>query len=88
MKYSTIIGLVLSVVGLFLFILQEPDYTDKDFYIAGFLGLGIGLILGGFMGFAQKKRNKIVKTVLKPAEETTPAKESNSNPVEESGVKL
>ncbi|AFL97654.1 hypothetical protein [Ornithobacterium rhinotracheale] len=65
MKYSTIIGLVLLVVGLILYILQAPDYTAKEFYIAGFLGLGIGLLLGGFMGYAQKKRKKVIEKVVK-----------------------
>lgn len=65
MKYSTIIGLVLLVVGLVLYIIQEPDYTVKEFYIAGFMGLGVGLLLGGFMGYAQKKRKKVIEKVVK-----------------------
>ena len=69
MKYSTIIGLVLLAVGLVLYITLEPvEYTEKEFYIAGFLGLGVGLLIGGFLGFAQKKRKEVVETVFKPAE--------------------
>ena len=48
MTYSSIIGLLLTAIGLLLFILQEPDYTYKEFYIAAMLGLGIGLLIGGF----------------------------------------
>nr|WP_153841619.1 hypothetical protein [Ornithobacterium rhinotracheale] len=85
MKYSTIIGLVLLVVGLVLYIMQEPDYTAKEFYIAGFMGLGIGLLLGGFMGYAQKKRKKIVEQVVKPAPQnhTEPTATTTDNKTEE-----
>ncbi|MBV7441442.1 hypothetical protein KRX57_08405 [Weeksellaceae bacterium TAE3-ERU29] len=80
MKYSTIIGLVLLVVGLILFIVNRPDYMNENFYTAGFLGLGIGLLIGGFLGFAQKKRKKVVETVFKPAEPV------NTSPIEEQKV--
>ncbi|MRJ09418.1 hypothetical protein EDL99_11215 [Ornithobacterium rhinotracheale] len=70
MKYSTIIGLVLLVVGLVLYIVQAPEYTEPAFYVAGFLGLGVGLLFGGFMGYAQKKRQKIVNQVVAPAPQT------------------
>lgn len=66
MKYTSIIGLLLTVIGLILYILQEPDYTYKEFYIAAFLFLGIGLFFGGIMGFLQKKRNKIIQPKVEP----------------------
>lgn len=82
MTYSTIIGLILTAVGLLLYILQEPDYTYKEFYIAAILGLGIGLFFGGIMGYAQKKRKKIVETKFenKPQESfhSTTTTEDNS----------
>lgn len=87
MKYSTTIGLVLLVVGLVLFIMEQPNYTNPNFYIAGFLGLGIGLILGGFMGFLQKKRKKVVETVFKPAEPSKTTIE-NKEVEDESGLKF
>lgn len=66
MKYSSIVGLVLTVIGLFLFIIQEPDYTYKEFYIAVFLAGGIGLIIGGILGYLQKKRKIVIKEVETP----------------------
>lgn len=61
MKYSSIIGLVLLVVGLALYILFQIDFTEPEFFTGATLGIGIGLFLGGIMGFAQKKRKKIVQ---------------------------
>ena len=61
MTYSSIIGLLLTAIGLFLYIVQEPDYTYKEFYIAAMLGAGLGLLIGGFLGYAQKKRKKIIE---------------------------
>lgn len=69
MTYSTIVGLVLTVIGLLLFILQEPDYTYKEFYIAALLAGGLGLFLGGIMGYIQKKRKKVIEPKLTPKEQ-------------------
>lgn len=89
MKYSTIIGLVLLAVGLVLYIVQEPVYyTDKEFYIAGFLGLGIGLLIGGFLGFAQKKRKKVVENVFKPAEPVHTSSIESEKVEDNSGLKF
>lgn len=82
MTYSTIVGLMLTVIGLFLFILQEPDYTYKEFYIATLLAGGIGLFLGGIMGYAQKKRKKVVDPKFTSRESDRMLKE------EDSGLKL
>ncbi|MCT7905041.1 Uncharacterised protein [Candidatus Ornithobacterium hominis] len=82
MTYSTIVGLMLTVIGLFLFILQEPDYTYKEFYIATLLAGGIGLFLGGIMGYAQKKRKKVVDPKFTYREKDRMLKE------EDSGLKL
>lgn len=87
MTYSTIIGLLLTAVGLLLFILQEPDYTYKEFYIAALLGLGIGFLLGGIMGYAQKKRKKIVEPKFETKTEST-FKRASVEPKDESGLKL
>ncbi|MXV38432.1 hypothetical protein GO491_07030 [Flavobacteriaceae bacterium Ap0902] len=85
MKYSTIIGLLLTAVGLLLYILQEPDYTYKEFYIAALLGLGIGLFLGGIMGYAQKKRKKIVEPKFESKKTDTFI---NKDIEDDSGLKL
>lgn len=82
MTYSTIVGLMLTVIGLFLFILQEPDYTYKEFYIATLLAGGIGLFWGGIMGYAQKKRKKVVDLKFTSRESDRMLKE------EDSGLKL
>lgn len=89
MKYSTIIGLLLLAVGLVLYILQEPDYSMKEFYIGGFIGLGVGLFLGGIMGFLQKKRKKVVEHVITPAKPVQTIADKPVNTQDEnSGIKL
>lgn len=85
MTYSTIIGLILTSVGLLLFIMLEPDYTYKEFYTASILSLGVGLLLGGFMGYAQKKRKKIVQPKFEHKEE---GKFKSNKTQNESGLKL
>lgn len=87
MTYSTIIGLILTAVGLLLYILQEPQYTYKEFYIAALLGLGIGLFFGGIMGYAQKKRKKVVEPKFESKPQET-FKTSTTEDVDNSGLKL
>lgn len=86
MTYSTIIGLLLTAVGLLLFILQEPDYTFKEFYIAAIMGLGIGLFFGGIMGYAQKKRKKIVEPTFES--KAPDAFKNQPTTSDDSGLKL
>ncbi|MDO5509869.1 MAG: hypothetical protein Q4F57_04175 [Weeksellaceae bacterium] len=83
MTYSTISGLVLTVLGLILFIVQKPDTEYKEFYIAAILGLGIGILIGGLMGFAQKRRTKTVQVTKTPhtgqTADTVVPREKNSS---------
>ena len=88
MTYSTIIGLLLTAVGLLLYILQEPDYTYKEFYIAALLGLGIGLFFGGILGYAQKKRKKVVETTFETKSGDKFRNEDVTTPEDSSGLKL
>lgn len=88
MTYSSIIGLLLTAIGLLLFILQEPDYTYKEFYIAAMLGGGIGLLIGGIMGYAQKKRKKIVEPKFETKPEASFKNQPTETPTDESGLKL
>ncbi|MGI9527939.1 MAG: hypothetical protein ACR2MS_12600 [Weeksellaceae bacterium] len=87
MTYSTIIGLLLTAVGLILYILQEPDYTYKEFYIAALLGLGVGFLIGGIMGYAQKKRKKIIEPKFEPKANDT-FKNKTIVEDDDSGLKL
>lgn len=87
MTYSTIIGLILTAVGLLLYILQEPQYTYKEFYIAALLGLGIGLFFGGIMGYAQKKRKKVVEPKFENKPQDT-FKNPTTDNEDKSGLKL
>lgn len=88
MTYSTIIGLVLTALGLILYILEEPDFTYPEFRTAGILGLGIGLLVGGILGYAQKKRKRVVENTF----ETKPAETFRSETIRDrepdSGLKL
>lgn len=88
MTYSTIIGLVLTVIGLFLYIINEPDYTYKEFYIAGMLGLGIGFLVGGFLGYAQKKRKKIIQPKFEQKTEASFKETPKDSISDDSGLKL
>lgn len=88
MTYSSIIGLLLTAIGLLLYILQEPDYTYKEFYIAAMLGLGIGLLIGGFLGYAQKKRKKIVEPKFESKTSSTFRDETLESQKDDSGLKL
>lgn len=88
MTYSTIIGLLLTAVGLLLYILQEPDYTYKEFYIAAILGLGIGLFLGGILGYAQKKRKRIVEPRFETKTTDTFRQEEIVHKDDQSGLRL
>lgn len=52
------------------------------------LGLGIGLLIGGFLGFAQKKRKKIIAPHFESKTEST-FKEITEDPnSDDSGLKL
>lgn len=88
MTYSSIIGLLLTAIGLFLYIVQEPDYTYKEFYIAAMLGVGIGLLIGGFLGYAQKKRKKIIEPKFESKTEASFKNDPINKIDEESGLKL
>lgn len=88
MTYSSIIGFLLTAIGLLLFILQEPDYTYKEFYIAAMMGLGLGLLIGGFLGYAQKKRIKVIEPTFETKTESSFRNESITSVEDESGLKL
>lgn len=88
MTYSTIVGLIFTVIGLFLYIINEPDYTYKEFYIAGMLGLGIGLLIGGFLGFAQKRRKKIIQPQFEQKKEAHFKESAKDSLPDDSGLNL
>jgi len=58
MKNLTIIGLVLLALSLLLFYLTANNFTINDLgmpHIMGILGgIGIGLIIGGMVGYVSK----------------------------------
>jgi len=59
MKYTTIIGILLIALGVtaYFFGNSEIDelFGSKEFLIGLLFGGGIGLLLGGFLGWLYKK---------------------------------
>lgn len=59
MRYTTIIGLLLVALGVtaYFFGNSEIDelFGSKEFLIGLLFGSGIGLLLGGFLGWLYKK---------------------------------
>ncbi|MDO5654690.1 MAG: hypothetical protein Q4G27_00955 [Flavobacteriaceae bacterium] len=88
MTYSTIIGLVLTAIGLLWYIIEEPNLSLKEFPIAAILGLGIGLFIGGIMGYAQKKRKKIVEPKLETHPQDQFRQQDLTRNDDQSGLKL
>lgn len=58
MKNLTIIGLVLLALSVLLFYLTSPNFTIDDLgmpHIMGIMGgIGVGLIIGGMVGYVSK----------------------------------
>lgn len=58
MTYSTIIGLLLIGISLAMYSFMGLDYTrfiaDKEFVIGITGGAGVGMIIGGFLGWLFK----------------------------------
>ncbi|KQT24660.1 hypothetical protein ASG22_11760 [Chryseobacterium sp. Leaf405] len=58
MKNLTIIGLVLLALSVLLFYLTSPNFKVNDMgmpHVMGILGgIGIGLIIGGMIGYVSK----------------------------------
>lgn len=71
MKYTTILGLLLVALGITAYFFGNADFGDlfgsKEFVIGLLLGSGIGLLLGGFLGWLYKKPYEKTKEI-KPSE--------------------
>lgn len=59
MKYTTIIGLLLIAIGLVASFVAKTDFnnliTEPDFALGILFGGGLGLFLGGLLGWLYKK---------------------------------
>lgn len=76
MKYTTIIGALLiaiAIVASFVGKIRFGDLLTEPEFVLGLLyGGGLGILIGGIIGWMYKKRNK-VETVKPPKiEETNP----------------
>lgn len=71
MKYSFLLATVfLSISGVFWFIVSPA--INKEFTIGGLAGIGLGLLLGGVLGYLGKA-NSVRKEKKKVIVETQPA---------------
>ena len=59
MKYTTIIGILLVALGVTAYFFGNSDFGElfgsKEFLIGLLFGSGIGMLLGGFLGWLYKK---------------------------------
>lgn len=59
MKYTTIIGLLLVALGVTAYFFGNSEigelFGSKEFLIGLLFGAGIGMLLGGFLGWLYKK---------------------------------
>lgn len=62
MKYTTIIGILLIGIGLVSSFMGKYDFTDffgsRLFWLGALYAGGIGILLGGFLGWLYKRPKK------------------------------
>lgn len=82
MKYTTIIGILLiaiAIVATFVAKINVGDiFTEPEFVLGLLYGSGLGMLIGGIIGWMYKKRNKVetIKTT-KVDQTTTPTGSHN-----------
>lgn len=82
MKYTTIIGsllIAIAIVASFVGKINFGDALKEPEFVLGLLyGSGLGMLIGGIIGWMYKKRNKVdvIKTT-KVDETTTPTGSHN-----------
>jgi len=63
MKYTTIIGILLiaiAIVSTFVGKINVGDiFTEPEFVLGLLYGSGLGMLIGGIIGWMYKKRNKV-----------------------------
>lgn len=76
MKYTTTIGILLiaiAIVASFVGKIRFGDLLTEPEFVLGLLyGGGLGILIGGIIGWMYKKRNKIQTINQTKTEETTP----------------
>ena len=87
MKSLTFIGIILIVIGFILFKVQAPFRDNVSLSYGILMGVGIGLLIGGIVGYgsksmAVKRQKKIDGLKLKQAENLN----KNSENKEDSGI--
>ena len=81
MKYTTIIGILLiaiATVASFVGKIKFGDLLTEPEFVLGLLyGGGLGMLIGGIIGWLYKKRNKVETTKAKQTQQTTSSTESH-----------
>lgn len=76
MKYTTIIGILLIAIAIVASFVGKVKFTDlltqPEFVLGLLYGGGLGMLIGGIIGWLYKKRNKIETTKTTKAQQTTP----------------
>ncbi|MFA5619589.1 MAG: hypothetical protein WDA08_04695 [Weeksellaceae bacterium] len=65
MKYTTIIGIMLIAIGFVASFIGNIEFIDmfprRMFWLGIIYGGGLGILVGGFLGWLYKKNKKIVE---------------------------
>ncbi|SMC48903.1 hypothetical protein [Moheibacter sediminis] len=76
MKYTTIIGILLiaiAIVASFVGKIKFGDLLTQPEFVLGLLyGGGLGILIGGIIGWMYKKRNKAQTIQTTKVQDTTP----------------
>lgn len=76
MKYTTIIGILLiaiAVVSTYVGKIKFGDLLTEPQFVLGLLyGGGLGMLIGGIIGWLYKKRNKVETIKPTQTQQTTP----------------